>query len=168
MRSRWIKFLGLLIIATITEPAMAEENVVTDALRSEIVALVDAEAAAWNKGSAAEFAERALPDISFTNIFGMFSVGKAPFVAQHERIFTSIYKGSKNRLLVEHIAPIKPDVVIVDLLTVVTGIQPPPGVLLIQGGLHSRLQQVLVRQADGWWIASFHNVAVNPAYPPKP
>jgi hypothetical protein len=43
-----------------------------------------------------EFAERALQDISFTDIFGMFSVGKAPFVAQHERIFSTIYKDSTN------------------------------------------------------------------------
>ena len=88
-----------------------------------------AEAAAWNRGSAAEFADRALPDISFTNIFGMFSVGKGPFVAQHERIFSTIYKGSTNHLQIEHITLVKPDVAIVDILTVVTGAQhPPPGV----------------------------------------
>ena len=128
-----------------------------------------AEAAAWNRGSAAEFADRALPDISFTNIFGMFSVGNGPFVAQHERIFSTIYKGSTNHLQIEHITLVKPDVAIVDILTVVTGAQhPPPGVQFIDGALRSRLQQVLVRQADGWWLASFHNVAVNPAYPPKP
>jgi hypothetical protein len=60
---------------------------------------------------------------------------------------------------------VKPDVAIVNILTVVTGVQQAPsGVQFIDGALHSRLEQVLVRRADGWWTASFHNVAVNPAY----
>jgi hypothetical protein len=54
-------------------------------------------------------------------------------------------------------------------LAVVTVVpKAPPGIQLIDGAIHARLEQVLVRRADGWWIASFHNVAVNPAYPPKP
>jgi uncharacterized protein (TIGR02246 family) len=109
----------------------------------------------------------------FTNIFGMFSVGKAPFVAQHERIFSTIYKGSTNHIQIEHVTLVTPDVAIVDTLTIVTGVQQaPPGVQFIDGALHTRLEQVLVRRVDGWWIAAFHNVAVNPAYtsgpPPKP
>jgi uncharacterized protein (TIGR02246 family) len=168
MQSRWPKLIAFLLLITIKEPVMAENLVVGEDSRSEIAALVDAQAAAWNKGSAAEFADRALSDIVFTNIFGMFSVGKAPFVAQHERIFSTIYKGSTNLLQIEHITLVKPDVAIVDILTVVNGVQqPPPGVQFIDGALHSRLEQVLIRRADGWWIASFHNVAVNPAYPPK-
>ncbi|TWC07207.1 uncharacterized protein (TIGR02246 family) [Bradyrhizobium macuxiense] len=169
MRSRWLELIAFLLVIFIEEPAMAEYLTVSEETRSEIATLVAAEAAAWDKGSAEAFCDRALPDISFTNIFGMFSVGKAPFVAQHERIFSTIYKGSSNRLQIEHIALVKPDVAIVDILTVVTGVQrPPPGVTFIDGALHSRLQQVLVRRADGWWVASFHNVAVNPAYAPKP
>jgi uncharacterized protein (TIGR02246 family) len=73
---------------------MAGNLTLSEATRSEIAALVAAEEAAWNRGSAEAFADRALPDIVFTNIFGMFSVGKAPFVAQHARIFSTIYKGS--------------------------------------------------------------------------
>jgi uncharacterized protein (TIGR02246 family) len=155
------------------EPAMAESLTVSEETRAEIAALVAAEEVAWNKGSAEAFAERALPDIVFTNIFGMFSVGKAPFVAQHARIFSTIYKDSTNHLQIEHITLVKPDVAIVDILTMVTGVQQAPsGVQFIDGALHSRLEQVLVRRAEGWWTASFHNVAVNPAYgsgpPPKP
>ena len=132
MQSRRLKLIVLLLLITIKEPAMAENHMVSEETRSEIVALVAAEAAAWNRGSAAEFADRALPDISFTNIFGMFSVGKAPFVAQHERIFSTIYKGSTNHLQIEHLTLVKPDVAIVDISTVVTGVQrPPPGVQFI-------------------------------------
>jgi uncharacterized protein (TIGR02246 family) len=106
---------------------MAENLTVSDEMRSEIADVVAAEEAAWNRGSAEAFADRALPDIVFTNIFGMFSVGKAPFVAQHERIFSTIYKGSTNHLQIEHITLVKPDVAIVDILTVLTGVpQAPP------------------------------------------
>jgi uncharacterized protein (TIGR02246 family) len=144
---------------------MAEDLTISQEIRSEIAALVAAEDAAWNRGSAQAFAERALADILFTNIFGMFSVGKAPFIAQHERIFSTIYKGSTNRMQVQHITLLKPDVAIVDTLAVVTGVRhAPQGVPLIDGAIHARLEQVLVRRPDGWWIASFHNVAVNPAY----
>lgn len=169
MRSRWLKLIASLLLITIKGPVMAQNLIMSDETRSEIAAVIAAQESAWNRASAEAFAERALPDIVFTNIFGMFSVGKASFVAQHERIFSTIYKGSTNRLQIEHITLVRPDVAIVDLLTVVAGMQqPPPGVPLIDGALHSRLEQVLVRQADGWWVASFHNVAVNPAYPPKP
>jgi uncharacterized protein (TIGR02246 family) len=168
MQSRSIKLI-VLLLTMMMEPLMAASLTGGEDTRSEIAALVAAEAAAWNKGNAEEFADRALPDISFTNIFGMFSVGKAPFVAQHERIFSTIYKDSTNQLQIEHIALVKPDIAIVDILTMVSGVErPPPGIQFIDGALHSRLQQVLVRRSDGWWIASFHNVAVNPAYPPKP
>lgn len=130
-------------------------------------ALIAGEAEAWNKGDAAGFAERALPDVVFTNIIGMFSVGKAPFVAQHERIFSSIYKGSTLHQQIVHVKLVRPDVAIVDTLSIVTGFQQtPPGVATIGGAIHARLEQVLVRENDGWWVASFHNVAVNPAVAP--
>jgi hypothetical protein len=44
--------------------------------------------------------------------------------------------------------------------------------VMIDGAIHARLEQVLMRLKDGWWVASFHNVAVNPAAfqdaPPPP
>ncbi len=154
--------------------AMAESKTVPDDALREIAALVAGEDDAWNRGDAEGFAARVLPDVVFTNVVGMFSVGKAPFVAQHERIFSTIYKGSVNHQEIQHITMLKPDVAIVDTLAVVTGAShAPPGIELIDGAIHARLEQVLVRQDDGWWVASFHNVAVNPAAasgppPPRP
>ena len=137
---------------------------VSDDVRAEIAAIIAAEDDAWNEGSAENFAARVLPDVVFTNVVGMFSVGKAPFLAQHEHIFTTIYKGSTNHQAIQHIKLVKPDVAIVDTLSVVTGaLHVPPGIQLIDGAINARLEQVLVRQSDGWWVASFHNVAVNPA-----
>lgn len=136
----------------------------TQTVRDEIAALTAAEDDAWNSGSAEAFSARVLPEIVFTNVMGLFSVGRAPFLAQHERIFSTIFKGSIARQQVQHIILLKPDVAIVDTLSVVTGAQhAPPGVVLIDGAIHTRLEQVLLHRSDGWWVASFHNVAVNPA-----
>jgi uncharacterized protein (TIGR02246 family) len=143
---------------------MVEDSNWNAAARSEIAALVAAEDKAWNEGSAEGFAARVLPEVVFTNVVGMFSVGKAPFLAQHEHIFSTIYKGSTNHQEIQHVTFLKPDIAIVDTLSVVTGARHvPPGIQLIDGAIHARLEQVLVRQADGWWIAAFHNVAVNPS-----
>ena len=120
MRSRWLKLIVFLLLITIKEPAMAENLTVSDETRSDIAALVAAQDAAWNRGDAEAFAARALPDIVFTNIFGMFSVGKAPFLAQHERIFSTIYKGTTNHQQIQHITLVKPDVAIVETFAVVS------------------------------------------------
>jgi uncharacterized protein (TIGR02246 family) len=141
------------------ENAGAEETA-----KPEIESLIAGEDVAWNRGDAVGFAARVLPDVVFTNIVGMFSVGKPPFVAQHERIFSTIYKGSTCHQSIQHITILTPDVAIVDTLAVVTGFQhTPPGIGTIDDALHARLEQVLVRSKEGWWVASFHNVAVNPA-----
>ncbi len=143
---------------------MAESRSADPTARQEIEALIAGEDDAWNRGDASGFAARALADVVFTNVVGMFSVGKPPFVAQHERIFSTIYKGSTCHQSVQHITLLKSDVAIVDTLAIVTGFQhTPPGIGTIDGAIHARLEQVLIRLTDGWWIASFHNVAVNPA-----
>ncbi len=132
--------------------------------RAAITALLADQCAAWDRGDAAGFAARTLDDVVFTNIVGMFSVGRAPFVAQHERIFATIYKASTNRQTIEHITMVRPDVAIVDSLAELRGFHAlPPGAIATDGVLSARLEQVMVREADGWWVASFHNVAVNPA-----
>lgn len=152
--------------------AMAESTTVTEDAHREIAALIAGEDDAWGRGDGPGFGARALPDVVFTNVVGMFSVGKAPFVAQHERIFATIYKGSICHQDIQHITMLKPDVAIVDTLAIVQGARhAPPGVEFIDGAIHARLEQVLVRQDDGWWVASFHNVAVNPSaanMPPPP
>lgn len=130
---------------------------------AKILVLIASQVEAWNEGDAEAFAARALPEILFTNVMGMFSVGKAPFVAQHKRIFATIYEGSTIRQEIEHITLLKPDVAIVNTLVIGTGFKAlPPGVQAIDGAVHTKLQQVLVRQLDTWQVAAFHNVAVNP------
>ncbi len=130
----------------------------------DIAALIADEDDAWSRSDAVGFSARVLPDVVFTNVLGMFSVGRAPFLAQHERIFATIYHGSTLKQTIRHVTMLKPDIAIVDTVSVVTGAKAtPPGIELIGGAIRTCLEQVLVRQEDGWWIASFHNVALNPA-----
>jgi uncharacterized protein (TIGR02246 family) len=156
------------------ESTLANDVAPSPDSRADIAGLISAEDDAWNRGDAQRFSDKVLPDVVFTNVVGMFSVGKTPFLAQHERIFATIYKGSVLRQTIEQITMLTPDIAIVDTLATVDGAtHAPPGVELIDGAILTRLEQVLIHRADGWWVASFHNVAVNPAatanaIPPKP
>ncbi len=136
--------------------------------RAAIERIIAEQDEAWNAGDAAAFAANVRADVVFTNVVGMFSVGKAPFEAQHERIFATFYKGSTLRQTVVHVAFVRPDVAIVDSLTEVRGFSAlPPGAEAVDGALRTRLEQVMVRDEAGWKVASFHNVPINPrAIPP--
>ena len=133
--------------------------------RAAIEAVLTRQSAAWDAGNAGAFAADAQEGVVFTNVVGMFSIGRAPFVAQHEHIFSTIYTGSRMEQEVVAITLVRPDVAIVDTLTkVVDAPHRPPGIELIDGAVRSRLEQVMVKDGNEWKVASFHNVAVNPAF----
>ena len=118
---------------------------------------------AWCAGDAAAFAESAAPDVVFTNVVGLFSIGRDPFEAQHRHIFATFYKGSRLRQVVERIGFERPDVAIVHTLTEVSGFGAlPPALPVRYGVLTTRLEQVLTRTQEGWQVAAFHNVVVHP------
>ena len=79
-------------------------------------------------------------------------------------IFDSHYKGVPIRQRIENIVLVHPDVAIVETLNSLPGDVPAlaGGFPIVNGGYLSRMQQVLVRQADDWWVASGHNVPVLP------
>lgn len=132
--------------------------------RASLESLIQEEDLAWTNGDAAAFAARVHPEVVFTNIVGMFSVGKGPFEAQHARIFSTMYKGSTLEQTIVHVFFVRPDIAIVDTLTKVSGFQSlPPGSEAVDGVLRTRLEQVCVRNGGEWWVASFHNVPINPA-----
>jgi uncharacterized protein (TIGR02246 family) len=141
--------------------------------RAAIEAVLTRQSAAWEAGNAGAFAADAQEGVLFTNVVGMFSIGRAPSIAQHERIFSTIYKGSRMEQEIVAITLVRPDVAIVDTLTkLVDAPHRPLGVELIDGAVRSRLEQVMVKDGTEWKVASFHNVAVNPAFangaPPPP
>ena len=132
-------------------------------VRDAIRAILAKQDRSWSVGDAAAFAGSAAPDIVFTNVMGIFSVGRAPFEAHHARIFASNFKGSRLEQSLVHIALVRPDVAIVDTLLDLTGYSHlPPGSEGVDGVFKTRSEQVMVLEDGRWWVASFHNVPVNP------
>lgn len=130
---------------------------------AELHARIEEQDRAWCAGDAVAFSRSAAPDIVFTNVAGLFSIGREPFEAQHRHIFATFYKGSTLNQVVERIGLVRPDVAIVNTLTTVTGFGKLPAFLQAQDGvLATRLEQVFVRTSEGWQVSAFHNVVVHP------
>jgi uncharacterized protein (TIGR02246 family) len=140
----------------------------TEADRAAIEALISAEDAAWNAGDAVAYSRAITPDCVFTNIFGAVFAGHPGFEAQHARIFSTIYRGTRLQQKVDHLRFVRPDVAIVDTTAKVTGTQSfPPGIQAQDGALVTKLLQVFVKENGTWQIASYHNVDVKTP-PPMP
>ena len=162
LRSTTGALAAIAVGAAVAPPARAEAAMPDG--RAAIQTIIDREDAAWKAGDAEAFCEAATPDVVFTNIVGMFSVGHAPMVAQHARIFSTIYKGSVLKQTLTNVAMVRPDVAIVDTLTEVSGFKAlPPGSEAIDGVLKTRLEQVMVMEGGRWRVAAFHNVTINAA-----
>ena len=136
----------------------------SDADRAAIEAINAGQVAAWNRGDAEGYAARALPGLVFTNILGARYVGRDAAIALWNSIFAGIYKGVPIQQRIEGIVLVHPDVAIVEILNRLPGDIPElaRGFPIVNGGYLSRMQQVMVRKADGWWLASGHNVPVLP------
>lgn len=136
--------------------------VLSDADRSAIEAIVANQAQAWNRGDAEGYGERALPDIIFTNVIGGQYRGRDAVIALWRSIFKGIYKGNKLEQRVDVITLVTPDVAIAETVNKLTDYEhTPAGMPVINEALWSRMQQVMVRKVDGWWVASGHNVPVH-------
>lgn len=129
---------------------------------SQIRRIVDEEVAAWNAGDAKAYARHFAEDGTFTNIYGMVFEGHDEFERRHAETFGSFFKGSTRRETIRRLTFIAPTVALLDVDTEVRGFSAmPPGVPRPSDGvLRTRLQQVLVKGANGWMIASYHNVAI--------
>lgn len=157
-----LNLAALAALALIAAPSEPTSRTAADS--AAIEAVIAGQTAAWARGDAEGFAAASRPDVVFTNIIGMFSVGRAPFVAQHQRIFAGVYKGSQVTQTLTNLTFVRPDVAIVDTLTEVRNYRElPPGMQPVDGALRTRLEQVMVRDDGAWRVASFHNVTVSPA-----
>ena len=133
-------------------------------IRDAIAAVLAEEDRSWSAGDAAAFGALASPEVVFTNVLGLFSVGRAGFETHHAMIFAANFKGSRLKQSLVHIALVRPDVAIVDTLLDLTGYSHlPPGSEGVDGVFRTRSEQVMVLEDGRWWVASFHNVSVNPA-----
>ena len=126
-------------------------------------AILAAQDAAWAAGDADAFARAVTDDVVFTNVVGMFAVGRAAFTGQHAHIFATFYKGTTLTQRIEHVTLVRPDVAVVNSLTEVTGFGAMPAAFpALDGVLATRLEQVMVHEGGSWRVAAFHNVIVNP------
>ena len=131
---------------------------------AQIRAIVQSESDAWNRGDAQAFGAHYAEDGSFTNVIGQQLYGRQEFIDQHAHIFSTIYKGSQNSLVVGKIKFLRPDVAVVDIVGTLSGANRlPPGLKAQEdGALRVKLQEVMTKENGSWWIAAFHNVAVYP------
>ena len=107
---------------------------------------------AWNAADgdawAAEFAE----DADFITVRGEYFRSRATIAEGHHHIFTTVYKGSTNRIALLGARAIRDDVILAHSSAELTV---PAGPM---AGTHRAIQTVLLVRADGTWrIASFHN-----------
>src|SRR5262249_26554884 len=124
--------------------------------------IIQDQVVAWNKGDAQAFARDFADDGTFTNLLGMFFIGKEAFRERHDQIFKTVYKGSTKQEDIGSIKFVRPDVAIVDSLQTISGYQKLlPGTSAdAKGRLRTRLLQVLVKNGNEWKIVTYHNIDV--------
>ncbi|RIV23871.1 SgcJ/EcaC family oxidoreductase [Fibrisoma montanum] len=131
--------------------------------------IISSETEAWNQGDAVAYSRHFAQDGTFTNIAGMFMTGHPTFLKRHDDIFKGIFYKTVLQQTIVSMRFIHPDVATVETLCRVTGFTGTgpavPAQLDAKGRLHTRLLQVLVRQAGAWQIVSYHNVDVKPGVP---
>jgi uncharacterized protein (TIGR02246 family) len=132
-----------------------------------IVALLDREVAAWDRGDSAAYAADVRRDCVMTNILGAVFTGREAFEQAHARIFSTFFRGSRMTQSVRSLRFLRPDVAVAHLDVQVAGFESlPPGARAGPDGvLRTRLEQVLVKDGADWAIAAYHNVEVKPPPP---
>ena len=162
MKSHLLPVLALLALLIASPLACNAQQTAQD--ETQIRAIVASENDAWNRGDAPAFGAHYAANGSFTNVIGQQLYGKEAFIAQHARIFSTIYKGSHNTLEISKITFLRPDVALVEIDGALTGAtRLPPGLKAADdGALHVKLVEVMSREKEGWVIQLFHNVGVYP------
>jgi uncharacterized protein (TIGR02246 family) len=126
-----------------------------------IRAIVGELEARWNAADGAAYGAHFAEDADFVNVFGHYYHGRATIAAGHQRIFDTVYRGSRNSGAVEAIRAIAPGVA---LALVAWHLRIPTN----EGEREARARNtiVLTKGAEGWRIAAFHNTPIvehNPA-----
>jgi uncharacterized protein (TIGR02246 family) len=110
---------------------------------------------AWNEGNGTAFASYFTDDADFVNVFGFHGKGRQPIGDAHDRILSTVYKGSVNLYVVAQARMLTPDVALVHIrATLKVPIGPPSGTL------EALPSAVFVRDFGGWKIAAFHNTLI--------
>lgn len=118
-------------------------------------------AQAWNAGDGVRFAAVFAPGGVQVNIFGTELRGRREIAERHDRIFSTVFRGSTNTLRVIDAQPVAADVLLARVASVVDVPQGP-----LAGELRT-VASLVLRKADGRWeILSFHNTRVVPEHDP--
>jgi uncharacterized protein (TIGR02246 family) len=153
---------GMLSATAAQQPAGALAHAATAVDEGRIRRIIAEQVTAWNAGDAKAFSASFAENGSFTNIRGSLFYGHRAFEDRHVEIFRTFFKGSKLAMSPTKIRFVRPDVAIADIATEVSQLSgAPPG--LTPGGdgrIHTRLQEVFVKNAGEWRVESYHNVDV--------
>ncbi|MFE0023553.1 SgcJ/EcaC family oxidoreductase [Amycolatopsis sp. NPDC059021] len=131
--------------------AVSEEAAVHEVLAR----LVDA----WNAGDATAYGALFTEDADYVTFFGMNMPGRAMIESAHRALFEGPLKGSRltGAPGTAKVRFVRPDVAI----AVMGGGSSVSGAARTDPGRESTVTTVLVRQDNGWRIASFQNTRVS-------
>ncbi len=148
--------------------AAAPSHAQDAAPEAAIRAIVAEQATAWDAGDGAKYTSRVSADVSFTNLFGMVMYGSQAFVARHNEILSTFYKGTTKRHRVRRVRFVTADVAIVDIDNEVHGVKAMPAGIAVpaDGVVRTQLMEVFVRRGGRWEIDAYHNVDLKPAAKP--
>lgn len=119
---------------------------------------------AWNRGDGSAWGEQFWPDARFVNAVGAVSDGRDAIAALHSRIFTTVYKGSRNTFKIERITPLGKGRLLVELDGKAEGLSKIPASYprWPDGSIHAHLMFVSEQRGDEWRIVYAQNTVVNP------
>jgi uncharacterized protein (TIGR02246 family) len=120
--------------------------------RAALESIVGQLEAAWNAMDGSAFADPFADDADFVTIRGEHFRGRPAIADGHAGIFRSIYAGSTNRMTVEGVRLLRPEVALVHVHSL---LHTPSGPLAGRHG--ARFSLVLTKEPVGWEIAALHN-----------
>jgi uncharacterized protein (TIGR02246 family) len=118
--------------------------------------------AAWNAMDGPAFAAPFASDADFVTIRGEHFRGRPAIAAGHAAIFRTIYAGSTNQCIIEGARPLRQEVALVHVHSLVDAPRGP-----LAGKHRARFSLVLTKEAGKWEIAALHNTLEAAQGPPR-
>jgi uncharacterized protein (TIGR02246 family) len=159
----------LLVFATVFLAAIAAAPQASSD-ETSIRNIIQEEMVAWNAGDATAYARHFDLHGTCTSIRGEFFIGRQAFIQRHDYLLRGPFRGSTLKQDIVSLRFVRPDVAVVEVLTLVTGIQTQSagGNPDNKGSLRTRLLQVLVNDGGDWRIVAYHNTEVKSSDAPVP
>jgi uncharacterized protein (TIGR02246 family) len=131
---------------------------------SALRAMLDEQAAAWNRRDALNWGQPFSEDADFVSIRGRVFCGRAAIIEQHARIFAGPFRGSRTHVEIRRMVQIAPGIVLVDATHEVTNFTflPPSVTATSDGVLRTSMKYIAIGHSPRWEIVSAQNTAVLP------